>query len=123
MIDCLRVLTVSLSLLAGPSDGTPTAEELLDNYTKALDSLRSIIVKTEVVTQHEYSFSRHYQDAGFRGVRDKGTSYEREEFRTDGQRIHSRHYTWGHISPLAPSVPKTRPAWPTSALPATARSG
>jgi len=111
MIDCLRVLTVSLFLLAGPSGGTPTAEELLDKYTQALDSLRSIIVKTEVVTQHEYSFSRHYQEPGLRGVRDKGTSYRREEFRTDGQRIHSRWYTWGHISPLAPSVPKIRPSY------------
>jgi len=111
MTDCLRILTVSLSLLAATSRGTPTAEELLDKYTQALDSLRSIIVKTEVVTQHEYGFSEHYHEPGFRGVRDKGTVYKREEFRTDGQRIHTRQYTWGHISPLDPSVPEARPCY------------
>ena len=111
MIDCLRILTVSLSLLAGISGGTPTAHELLDKYTQALDSLRSIIVKTEVVTQHEYSFSKYWHEPGFRGVRDKGTSYKREEFRTDGQRMHHRQYAWGHISPLIPSVPHTRPCY------------
>ena len=107
----LMRVAACLCLSAGALGGSPTAEELLDKYTQALDSLRSIIVKTEVLTQHEYSFSRHYQEPGFRGVRDKGTSYRREEFRTDGQRMHSRQYTWGHISPLDPSVPETRPCY------------
>jgi hypothetical protein len=105
----LMRVVACLCLSAGVLRDSPIAEELLDKYTQALDSIQSIIVKAEIVTQHEYRFSRNWHEPGFRGVRDKGTSYQRQEFRTDGRRFHWRAYQWGHINRQDRSVPEARP--------------
>jgi len=88
---------------------SPMAWELLDRCTQALDSFRSIVVKTEIASEFEWRYDKNWHEPVFRGRADKGRSYKRTEFRTDGRRIHSREYTWGHISPMDPSVPKERP--------------
>lgn len=85
--------------------------DLLDKLSEALDSAgsTSFIAKGESTQEHEYRFSKNYREPGLRGVRDKGTCYRREEFRTDGERYHLRQYSWGHISSQDSSVPEDRP--------------
>ncbi len=89
----------------------PTARELLDKYTRALDSVKSVIVKAEVTNRHEYSFGKDYHEPAFRGARDRGVGYQRTEFRTDGRRLHSRQYRWGHLNAADPAVPKEAAAY------------
>jgi hypothetical protein len=86
--------------------GPATALDLLDEYTKALDSLRSVIVKAEITSTHAGAFSRDFRDPDVRGLADRGTSYRRTELRTDGKRSHWREYLWGHISSTFPSIPE-----------------
>ena|GEM_PF-1311503 len=101
----------------GPPDSAstqstpPTARELLDRYTRALESVKSIIVKAEITNSHEYAFGKDYHEPMFRGVRDKGTCYQRTEFRTDGRRLHSRQYRWGHLTAADPAVPEEAAAY------------
>jgi hypothetical protein len=106
MNTCLMIVSTSLFLSAQMPSRTPTANELLDKYTQALDSLRSTITKAEVRHEYELAFSRDWPEQFYRGMSDKGTRYERTEFRTDGTRLHSRVYTWGHIAPQWPNVPE-----------------
>jgi hypothetical protein len=102
----LTAVTTYLLLAASAPAPGPTASELLDKYTKALDSLRSTITKAEVRDEYEWAFSRDWPEEFYRGMQSKGTRYERTEFRTDGTRFHSQVYSWGAIAPQWPNVPE-----------------
>jgi hypothetical protein len=106
---CVVIALATLAAFPARAAEVPTASELLDKYAQALDSLRSRIVRAEITSEHEYGFAYNWHEPGFRGLRDKGKSYKRTEFRTDGQRMHSREYTWGHISRMDPSVSEDQP--------------
>jgi hypothetical protein len=97
--------------IPGPISSMPTAAELIDKSTQALDSFRSdsFIVKAEIVSEHRWQFTRDWHEPEFRGRGDSGKSYKRIEYRTDGKRMHSREYSWGHISPSFPEVSEEHP--------------
>jgi len=102
----LASICLSAPMAGGPVSSIPGAQELLDKYTQALDSLRSTILKVEISEESEGAFDRNWVDPMVRGTRDKGTKFGREEYCTDGTRFHSRVYRWGHISPREPAVPE-----------------
>jgi hypothetical protein len=108
---CLMLLSTSLLLSAQMPSHTPAATELLDKYTQALDSLRSTVFKAETTSEHDWRFSKNWHEPGYRGKGHKGTSYERMEIRTDGQRIHERTYQWGQMSNSFPSLSKEQPVY------------
>ncbi len=96
---------------AGTSNRQPEADELLTKYVKTLESVRSFIVKSESTVEHQWQYSRNWREPGFRGRGHKGTTYERLEIRTDGERLHERSYKWGQISTSFPSVSKDQPTY------------
>jgi hypothetical protein len=107
----LRTALLSFCLTACTAARTPTAGELLDKYTKALDSLMCVVIKAETTSEGGYAFDRDWPDPLVRGTRFRGKTFNRSEFRTDGKRLHSRDYDWGNISPARPSVPAHQPSY------------
>jgi hypothetical protein len=82
-------------------DRVPTAAELLDKYTRALEARQSFISKSEVLRRDDCQF-----DAGFdpkhlgtaAAVKEHGLEqHQRVEFRTDGRRTRRILYMWGDI--------------------------
>ncbi len=108
---CLTVVTAYLFLSTGTASQAPTAAELLDKWTQALDSCssKSFIAKGESTTEHDYRFTNNPRRPGMQNIQDRGTSYRRVEYRTDGDRIYLREYSWGHIRAGDPSVSQERP--------------
>ena len=104
------ITLVSLTASAKASE-LPTASELLTKYVQALDSVPSFIVKAETTSEHDWRFSKSWPEPGYRGKGHKGTSYERMEIRTDGQRLHERTYQWGQMSNSFPSLSKEQPMY------------
>ena len=98
-------LLAGVSVLAilqshAPAQGAvPSAAELLDKYTKAIEEKRSFISKSEVLRREDCKF-----DAGFdpeylgtaEAVDRQGLElHQRVEFRTDGRRTRRILYMWG----------------------------
>ena len=100
------IVFVSLAAFQTRAADHPTPSDLMDKYARALDSLRSTIVKAEITSTHAGRFARDFRDPAVRGLADRGTSYSRTELRTDGKRSHWREYSWGHISSTFPSIPE-----------------
>jgi hypothetical protein len=81
---------------------------LLDKYTKALDSLQSVIVKEQGVSESYHKIG----DA--LGQKISGRSmktYFRNEFRNDGQRHCLRAYQWGNVGSASKMTPEDRASY------------
>jgi hypothetical protein len=79
----------------------PTAFELLDKYTKALDSTFSFIDHYEKSTK----FNNRFQHIQARRT-NRGKKFERGQVRHDDQRFYYQSYTWGDVNPRLRDIPK-----------------
>ena len=88
---------------------SPTARELLNKYTDALNAVRSFIARKESVKKLDYAFDRNYPDRMLAGTQRRGQrQYSRGQARTDGKRFHWRAYSWGSLGPAHGDVDETR---------------
>ncbi len=110
-IGFFTVVFSTFAVAAAEAPAPPTAAELLDKYKQALQSVHSIIARAEIEEEHDWAYSRDWNEPGFRGTGHKGTIYERVEVRTDGERVHYRSYSWGQISPTVPYVAQNAPSY------------
>lgn len=81
---------------------TLTAAQLVDEYTKALDSLRSLALTVEIREDYEGAFDKNWADPLLRGASARGTIFARARYRTDGERFHSQVYLWGDLDARRP---------------------
>jgi hypothetical protein len=110
----LILLSTSLLLSVQMPSRTPTATELLDKYTRALEARQSFISKSEVLSRQNFRF-----DAGFdpaylgtaEAVDKQGLELHlRVEFRTDGRRTRRILYMWGDTG-IYSSHDEARPSY------------
>lgn len=109
--DLLRKNKARQASLADVSSesGTPTARELLNKYTDALNAVQSFIAKEESVKKLDYAFDRAFSDRSMAGVKRRGQrQYSRGQKRTDGKRFHWRSYSWGNLGPTHGDVDETQ---------------
>jgi hypothetical protein len=113
MCTYLTIATTCLFVSSGRANHAVTAAELLEKWTRALDSCssKSFIAKGESTTEHDYRFTNNPRRPGIQNVQDRGTSYRRVEYRTDGERMHLREYSWGHIALDKAFVSKEQPSF------------
>ena len=83
-----------------------TVKELLDNYTKALDSIQSFIGTFESSTVATF-------DVPGMGVRaNESRSFMQGEYRSDGKgKTYQNHLRWGDIGMNEPNVPKSKASY------------
>jgi hypothetical protein len=93
-----------------PSEaGPPTARELFNKYTDALNAVRSFIAKEQSVKKLDYAFDRDFSDRSVAGLKREGQrQYSRGQTRTDGKRLHLRRYSWGNLGPAHGDVDETQ---------------
>ncbi|MHC4560361.1 MAG: hypothetical protein ACYTFW_14335 [Planctomycetota bacterium] len=93
----------------------PTALELLDKYTRALDSTRSFTSKADIVSHQDFEFDENFDPAWMgtaRAIKATGLKlYMRVEFCTDGKRTRRKQYAWGDISFRQRNVDETQPSY------------
>lgn len=101
MATYLTAAAICLFFSAGEPERGPTAAELLQRYTRALDVAQSFISKAEIVTHQDYKFDAHFDPHWFgtdRAIKALGLiSRMRVEFRTDGFRTRRIQYAWGDL--------------------------
>jgi hypothetical protein len=91
-----------------PADAKhPTVAQLLDKYTRALDSTSSFIGDWELVG--------HHRGDSVLGKRDGTISY-RGHVRHDNQRFYYQKYMWGHVNPAFPDMPEDTPIYNCSII-------
>jgi hypothetical protein len=71
------------------AESMPSASDLLDRYTQALDSTLSFICHYEQSIKFGYHLTT--------GARDKGISFKRGQVRHDDQRVYHQQYIWGRF--------------------------
>jgi hypothetical protein len=95
------IVSVASLMATGATLGNvPSASELLDRYTQALESTKSFICDWEESTDYSYSIS---------GITHAGKCFRYGQTRHDDQRIYCRTYSWGNLSPRCPNVSKDAP--------------
>jgi len=112
----VRAMTIAMAALIGTAilpvraQVPPTAADLLDKFAGALDSSssKSFITKGESTMEHAYRFAGNW-GGPVQNVQDSGVSHRRMEYRSDGERMHMREYSWGHVSRDFPSASQDRP--------------
>jgi hypothetical protein len=104
----LMIVSTSLFLSAQTPGHAPTAAELLDKYTQALDSLKSVIVKEQMVSE---SYNRINDAQGEKISGKPMKTYFRCEFRSDGQRHCIRTYHWGNVGSAFKWTPEEQPSY------------
>jgi hypothetical protein len=105
---CRMIAGTFLSLSAQTASLAPTAMELLDRYTKALDSLQSVIVTEQGVRE---SYHKIGDALGQKISGQPMKTYFRNEFRSDGQRHCLRTYKWGNVGSASKLIPEDRPSY------------
>lgn len=86
----------------------PTAIELLDKYTEALDSTKSFIDHYEESSEYSYRFPVG-PNQRFSGIASRGKSFKRGQYRYDDQRIYFQIYTWGDFNQELKDLPEDAP--------------
>jgi len=99
--DVAIVVVVGLAAACAGAENIPSASNLLDRYTRALDSTLSFIEHYEQSTKFSYYVSN--------GARDKGKAFKRGQVRHDDQRIYYQSYTWGNFNIKHKDVPEDKP--------------
>jgi hypothetical protein len=94
------LLLIAVVTTGQESARMPTVSDLLDKYTKALDSTESFIATCEVVGQFSYYIP------GFLPRFEGAKRYTRTYHRSDGHRIYEQLYDWGDISPDIRDIPE-----------------
>ena len=92
---------VDLGVSKVAAENIPSASNLLDRYTQALDSTLSFI------EHYEQSTKFSYRVAG--GLQDKGKKFIRGQVRHDDQRIYYQEYNWGDFNIEHKDVPEDKP--------------
>jgi hypothetical protein len=93
----VMVGVASLTATCAALGNVPSASELLDRYTQALESTKSFTCDWEASTDYSYSI----------GTSHAGKGFQYGQTRHDDQRIYHREYSWGNMSPRSPDVPKS----------------
>lgn len=86
----------SLTATCAALGNAPSASELLDRYTRALESTKSFICDWEESTEYSYSI----------GITHAGKCFQYGQTRCDDQRLYWRKYCWGNLNPQLTNVPK-----------------
>lgn len=93
----------------------PTALELLDKYTRALDSTGSFTSNAETVSHQDFEFDANFDPAHLgtsNAINIKGLKlWMRIEFVTDGKRTRRKQYAWGDVSLQSGNADKARPTY------------
>lgn len=90
------------------SAAVPTTEQLLNNYTRALDSTLSFTAEYEQKTEFSYYVSS--------GIRDQGTGFQRGLIRHDDQRFYDQVYYWGDYNLQLKDLPEDKPYYHCSII-------
>jgi hypothetical protein len=107
-------MTILLFAGVGFCQASPSAKEIMENYSKNRSTYDSFIGKCQYCEEYELTPLSEKRPSR------KGTSLNREEFRFDGVRGCYIDYAWGKPSPDGPYVPEGNP-WFTYML--TANDG
>ena len=83
----------------------PTAKELVDRYTEALDSTTNFIAHNEYSKNYSYRIPAN-QNNRRPGRRDKGKCIYRGEVRNDGLRRYTIKHKWGDLNTTFRGVPE-----------------
>lgn len=102
-------ILVGLGAARAVAKSIPTASDLLDRYTQALESTKSFIDHYEKNTEYRYRFRADRSNPRFSGIADSGKNFERGQTRYDGQRFYTQTYGWGDINSRIHNVPEATP--------------
>lgn len=96
----LAVGAFSVVMGVAGAEKIPSASELLDRYTQALDSVSSFIDEYENTCDASYVL---HSGASF-----KGRGFERGQVRFDGKRFYRHHYKWGDYNNREMDLPESK---------------
>ncbi|HUW19618.1 MAG TPA: hypothetical protein VMW16_09975 [Sedimentisphaerales bacterium] len=83
----------------------PSASDLVDKYTQALDSTKSFIEHYEKTTDFSWRLLRGRSGK----LQDSGKSFTRGQIKHDDQRIYCQEYNWGDFNLRYKDLPKDKP--------------
>lgn len=110
---CISCPSVASTLLPAAA-AIPSAAELLDKYTKAIEERQSFISKSEVLSRQDFKFDAGFDPAylGTAEAVDKQSLelHLRVEFRTDGRCTRRILYMWGDTG-MYSSHDEARPSY------------
>ena len=114
---CLTTVAICLLLSTGQPEAGPTAGEVLQAYTRALDATRSFVSQAEIVSHQDFEFDANFDPHSFgtnQAIKALGlVSRMGVEFHTDGIRTRRIQYAWGDLGFYAhqKNVPETQPQY------------
>jgi len=101
------MIIAGLAAVCAAAESMPSASDLLDRYTQALDSTLSFVEHYEKSVTFGY---RHYNGQ----MQDSGIQFVRGQVRHDGQRLYLQQYRWGRAG--GEDYPKDKPDYSLNIL-------